>query len=296
MKDICWWNVPKIWIMFMNLSRFFELEICLVSRKTTNKKKYSLGVLLPRVLPLCWIPLTWQWIVSCVPLVLFVWLYMQQPHFVLSWRGLPIDEWRCLGGGGGELSSICLIMGGVVPHLSHHGGESCPPSVSSWGELSSICLIMGVVLHLSHHGGSCPPSVTSWGGGELSSICLIMGGVVPHLSHHGGESCPPSVSSWGELSSICLIMGVVLHLSHHGGGGGGGRGELSSEQGYLASFHTVRLYITYLMIELMCNVPGACTTPQAHFPMKWCYEYHQICQDLVGFSCFLLVNSFTFLG
>ena len=45
----------------------------------------------------------------------------------------------------------------------------------------------------------------------------------------------------------------------------------------------------------ICNMPGACKGPQAHFPMKLCHIYHQIGQDLSRFWL-SLVNSSIFLG
>ena len=106
MKDICWWNVPMIWLMFY--------KICLVSRKT-NKKRIANFLLVDFFHEFTIMLNTTNLAVNCklcvsgsawVFGVLLSKICMQQPHFVLSWKGPRIDEWRCLWGS----CSTCLII------------------------------------------------------------------------------------------------------------------------------------------------------------------------------------------
>ena len=64
----------------------------------------------------------------------------------------------------------------------------------------------------------------------------------------------------------------------------------------LGFFWCCQALSNYLMMKLMCNIPGACKSPQAHLPLKWFHEYHQIGQDPSQVFLLLLVNSYTFLG
>ena len=94
----------------------------------------------------------------------------------------------------------------------------------------------------------------------------------------GANSCP----------SVSWAYGVTrLHF---------GKWYLMLWARILGFFWCCQALSNYLMMKLMCNIPGACKRPQAHLPLKWFHEYHQIGQDLSRVFLLLLVNSFTFLG